>query len=181
MNIARTGGVGFDVYVPIDELEQVVKLAAAAAETVSGRLAGWAALEIARIEAGIPRFGADMDESNLPPEAGLDARAVSYSKGCYIGQEIINRIHSFGQVAKALRKLQLADGLAVLPVRGDILLHDGKEVGWITSAVASPRLKTNVALGYVRKEVFEPGTELRLRSASGESAVRVIGAPFAEI
>jgi folate-binding protein YgfZ len=178
MNIARTGRAGFDLYVPIDQLEDMLKAAAAAAETEAGRLVGWDAFETARVEAGIPRFGADMDESNLPPEAGLDAHAVSYNKGCYIGQEIINRIHSFGQVAKALRRLRLADELPALPSRGDVLLHDGKEVGWITSATASPRLKANVALGYVRKEVFAPGTELRLRGPNGESNVQVLGAPF---
>ena len=64
-----------------------------------GRLCGWQALETARMEAGIPRFGADMDETNLAPEA-LDERAISYSKGCYIGQEVIARIRTYGQVGK---------------------------------------------------------------------------------
>ena len=70
---------------------------------------GWQAFETARIEAGIPRFGVDMDETNLPLECGIESRAVSYNKGCYIGQEVINRIHSFGHVTRELRGLRLAD------------------------------------------------------------------------
>ena len=77
--------------------------------------AGWQAFETARIEAGIPRFGVDMDETNLPLECGIESRAVSYSKGCYIGQEVINRVHSFGHVTRELRGLRLADDLQSLP------------------------------------------------------------------
>jgi folate-binding protein YgfZ len=120
-----------------------------------------------------------MDETNIPLECGIEARAVSYSKGCYIGQEVINRIHSVGHVNRELRRLRLADDLAVLPVKGDKLFHDGKEVGYVTSAVKSPVLKANVALGYVRREVNKAGTELVLRMAAGESVARVEEVLFA--
>jgi len=133
--------------------------------------------EMARIEAGIPRFGVDMGESNLAPEAGIESRAISYTKGCYIGQEVIARIRTYGNVAKALRRLRLADDLKDLPKKGDKLFRDGKEAGYITSAVASPALKANVALGYVRKEANQAGTELILRTADGESVVKVEEAP----
>ncbi len=79
----------------------------AAAKQIGGRACGWQAFETARIEAGIPRFGVDMDETNLPLECGIESRAVSYNKGCYIGQEVINRIHSFGHVNRELRGLRL--------------------------------------------------------------------------
>src|SRR5258706_15558497 len=121
----------------------VAEMAIAAATKLGGRLCGWRAFEIARIEAGLPRFSADMDETNLPPEAGIDARAISYTKGCYIGQEVIARIRTYGQVAKALRGLRCD----VLPNRGDKLLLGGTEVGCVTSAVFSPALKANIALG----------------------------------
>src|SRR5690606_19891412 len=124
---------GFDLFVPANSLGAVADKLIAAAKQMSGRASGWNALEVARIEAGIPRFGADMDETNLPPEAGLESRAISYSKGCYIGQEVIARIRTYGQVAKALRGLRLADDLKTLPTKGDKLLLGEKEVGYITS------------------------------------------------
>ncbi len=93
---------------------------------------------MARIEAGIPRYGQDMDDTNIPLEAGLEARAISYAKGCCIGQEVINRIHSVGRVARELRGLRLADALPQLPARGDKLYHAGKEVGHVTSTLNAP-------------------------------------------
>jgi folate-binding protein YgfZ len=116
----------------------------------------------------------DMDETNLAPEHGIEPRAISYSKGCYIGQEVIARIRTYGQVAKSLRGLRLADDLKELPAKGDLLFHDGKEVGFITSALASPALKTNIALGYVRKEANQIGTRLTLRKSDGESLVEIV-------
>jgi folate-binding protein YgfZ len=178
MNQPRLGSAGFDLFVPTASLGAVADKLIAAAQSAGGRTCGWQAFEAARIEAGIPRYGADMDETNIPIECGIEERAVSYSKGCYLGQEVINRIHSFGHVTKTLRGLRLAADLNALPVKGDKLLHTGKEVGYITSALASPVLKMNVALGYVRKEVNQLGTELTLRSTSGESLVSIVELPF---
>jgi folate-binding protein YgfZ len=156
----------------------VAEKAVAAARNLGGRLCGWQAFEIARIEAGIPRFGADMDETNLPPETGIEARAISYTKGCYIGQEVIARIRTYGQVAKALRGLRLADNLKDLPHRGDKLYLGDKEIGYVTSAIASPTLKSNIALAYIRREANQIGTELTLRTTAGESSVRIVQLPF---
>ena len=178
VNLPRTGSGGFDLFVPVAALGAVADKLIAAAKQIGGRACGWNALELARIEAGIPRFGADMDETNLPQEAGIESRAVSYTKGCYIGQEVINRIRSFGQVSRALRGLHLPDALPALPVRGDKIFHHDKEVGHITSAVASPSLRANIALGYVRKECNAIGTELTLRNTSGEGKVKVVAVPF---
>jgi folate-binding protein YgfZ len=131
-----------------------------------------------RIEAGIPRFGVDMDESNFPQECGIEASAVSYNKGCYIGQEVLNRIHTLGHVNRELRGLSLGKDLKELPAKGEKLLHGGKEVGSITSVLASPKLKENIALGFVRKEASAIGTELKLRGDEGDSSVRVVALPF---
>ena len=179
MNHPRLGSSGFDLFVPAQSLGAVADKLIAAAKAVGGRACGWQAFEIARIEAGIPRYGVDMDATNLPLEAGLESRAVSYSKGCYIGQEVLNRIHSIGQVTKELRGLRLADDLAALPLTGDKLFHTGKEVGYITSAVKSPALNANLALGYVRKEANQPGTHLTWQHAGGESPARIVALPFA--
>jgi folate-binding protein YgfZ len=177
-NNPRSGSGGFDLFIPNDSLSEVRNKLIAAAAKPSGRAAGWTAFETVRIEAGIPRFGIDMDETNLPLECGIEGRAVSYDKGCYIGQEVINRIHSIGHVNKELRGLRLADSLESLPARGDKLFHNDKEAGYITSAVKSPAMNANIALGYVRREAFQVGNKLKLRTQAGESLVEVVELPF---
>jgi folate-binding protein YgfZ len=176
---SRVGLAGFDLFVPTDSLGAVTDKLIAAAKSVGGRACGWEALEIARIETGIPRYGLDMDETNIPLECGIEARAVSYNKGCYIGQEVINRIHSIGHVNRELRGLKLADDLKQLPAKGDKLFHDGKEVGYVTSAVKSFALNANIALGYVRREVNAVGTELILNSFGAETKAITVELPFA--
>ena len=132
------------MFIPDSSLGAVADKLIAAAKQIGGCAAGWRAFETARIEAGIPRFGVDMDETNLPLECGIESRAVSYNKGCYIGQEVINRVHSFGHVTRELRGLRLADPASAglpLPRRGDKLFHNNKEIGYITSAIKSPTLE----------------------------------------
>ena len=180
-NQPRIGTTGFDLFVPTDRLPTAIETLLTETQAAGGRLCGWTALETARIEAGIPRFGADMDETNLAPEAGLDNRAISYSKGCYIGQEVISRIRTYGQVAKSLRGLRLPDDLPALPVRGDKLFFNGKEAGYITSATASPRLRANIALAYIRREANQIGTELLLETASGKFPARIAEVPFTTV
>jgi folate-binding protein YgfZ len=178
MNQPRLGSSGFDVFVPTASLGAVADKLLAATKVAGGCACGWLALDTLRIEAGVPRFGVDMDETNLALECGIGDRAVSYNKGCYIGQEIINRLHSFGQVAKELRRLRLADDLKALPARGDRLIYAGKDAGYVTSAVKSSRLNANIALGYVRKEANYTGTKVTLRQTGSESEAEVVGAPF---
>ncbi len=178
VNNARGTAAGFDLFIPAGSLAAVADKLIAAARDAGGRPCGWQALEMIRVEAGLPRFGVDMDGSNLAPEAAIESRAISYTKGCYIGQEIINRLHTFAQVSKSLLGLRLADDLKLLPIRGDKLLHEGKEVGHITSALASPTFHANIALGYVRREWTAAGTELTLRTAAGDSPARVVALPF---
>ena len=175
---ARGLTAGYDLFVPAPFLATMADRLMTSARRVGGRPCGWRALEWARVEAGTPRYGADMDESNLPPETGIEERAVSYSKGCYIGQEVIARIRTYGQVARSLRGLCLPADMPELPKKGDKLFAGEKEVGYITSAVASPRFRRNLALGYVRRECNQPGTELRLRTAGAEWTVTTAALPF---
>jgi len=170
---------GFDLFVPADSLGAVADKLLAAAKAIGGRAVGWNAFEVARIEAGIPRFGADMDETNLPQECGIEARAISYNKGCYIGQEVLNRIHSMGHVNRELCGLRLADDLKSLPAKGDKLFQGEKEVGYITSAVRSPRFRANLALGYVRREAGSLGTKLKARGGQGETEATIVELPAA--
>jgi folate-binding protein YgfZ len=118
-------------------------------------------LEAARIAAGQVRFGVDMTSANIPLEAGLKDRAISFTKGCYIGQEVICRIDSLGKPARALVRIDV-EGAA--PAPGDELLRDGKAVGWVTSV--SPRVGGAAAFGYVKKKNHDPGTVLQVGGAS---------------
>ncbi|MCX8091184.1 MAG: aminomethyltransferase family protein [Verrucomicrobiae bacterium] len=174
----RVGLPGYDVFAPVECLEAVASRLLADAEAVGGKACGWVAFEVARVEAGIPRFGADMDARHLPPECGIEERAVSYRKGCYIGQEVLNRIHSIGHVNRRLCGLRVESGAAATPARDQPLFKDGREVGRITSAVFSPTLQAHIALGYVRRELAAVGTELALRTDAGEVLARVTEIPF---
>ncbi len=177
INRARARSAGFDLFVPNVAMQAVAGQLVTAAKEAGGHFCGWQVLETARLEAGIPRFGADMDETNLASEI-LGTGAISYSKGCYIGQEVIARVRTYGQVARALRGLRLPDDLNALPVKGDKLFLGEKEVGYVTSAVASPHFKANIALGCVRREANQIGIELLLQMPSGKVPVTIVALPF---
>jgi folate-binding protein YgfZ len=130
--------------------------------------------EVLRIEAGIARYGVDMMETNVVLEA-VPEEAVSYTKGCYVGQEIIARIHWRGHVAKRLTGL-LFDGDRAVAPEAKIVAPDGKEIGRVTSAVFSPHLARTVALGYVKFDYLAPGTEVRVGDEA--RAARVSALPL---
>ena len=124
--------------------------------------------ESLRIEAGRPAFGADLTDQVIPIEAGIQARAIDYEKGCYTGQEVIVRLRDRGHVNRHLRRLRLGDG-PTPPAGTELWRSDGeKVVGMITSAAMSPRMGS-VALGYVRREVAAPGT-VRVGGPDGPEA-----------
>jgi folate-binding protein YgfZ len=121
------------------------------------------AVEAFRIEAAIPRWGADLDDGIIPLEAGIEGRAISFAKGCYVGQEVIVRVlhRGHGRVARRLVSLTLPGVPADrLPARGAALRADGREVGHLTSVAWTPRRGIGVALGYVQRDYVAPGTEL---------------------
>ncbi len=167
----HTGEDGFDLFVPAESAGEIwTALSSAGAVPV-----GQDAFDVLRIEAGIPRHGIDMDETNVVLETGLD-EAVSFTKGCYIGQEIIARIHWRGHIAKRLSGLIIENGTVQ---SGDKLLaEDGKEIGRITSAVSSPQLGRNVALAFVKYDYLANGTAVRVLSGSAEVAATVAALPF---
>jgi folate-binding protein YgfZ len=132
--------------------------------------------ETLRIESGIPKYGVDMDETTIVPELGLDGM-ISYTKGCYVGQEIIARIHFRGHVAKQLTGLVLSEPPAVaggLTPDAELLSAEGKNAGKITSVTFSPKLESEIALGFVRYDYLPEGTVL----TAGESRARVKSLPF---
>ena len=175
---ARFGIPGCDLFVPVAACEDFLRRLVGVARLLGGGPCGWKAMEVARIEAGIPRFGMDMDETNLAPEAGLDATAISYSKGCYIGQEIIARVRTYGHVAKKLSGLDLGDGLTVAPESGSKLQFQGKDAGYLTSATFSPVLGRWIGMAYIRREANKEGELLELTTKSGPLQVRVVSLPF---
>lgn len=124
------------------------------------------ALEVLRIEAAVPKWGVDMDENTIPNEAGLEARAISYDKGCYIGQETIARIKTYGHVNRRL--VQMTMGGESIPGRGEKIFMEGREVGQVTSAVRSLRLGKTLALGYVRREFATAGAKLNWNNETAE-------------
>ncbi len=179
MNHPRLGSDGFDCFVPADSLQALAEKCYDAVGSVGGRPSGYDALETARIEVGIPRFGLDMDESNLAPEPGIAPRAISYTKGCYTGQEVIARIRTYGQVKKSLCGLILPENLEALPERGEKLYDTAeKSIGYITSSVRSPKLNRPIALGYVRKEHLTPGTEAVYQQGGSKIKAQVTELPF---
>jgi folate-binding protein YgfZ len=125
-----------------------------------------AAAEALRIEAGIPKFGRDMDHDTIPLEAGIQDRAISLNKGCYVGQEVIIRVlhRGHGRVARKLVGLVAFGGAGVFP--GARIFADGRDVGEITSASHSPRLDRRIALGYVHRDSASPGASLTIGSVT---------------
>lgn len=129
------------------------------------------ALNVARVEAGIPWYGADFDETTLAPEARLD-RFIAENKGCYPGQEVIARIRNLGHVNRLLCQIQI-DGDTV-PSRGDVVFVGGAEGGMITSSVWSYKRDAPLALGYIRKEWEKDGTRLQIANGSERLNARVL-------
>jgi folate-binding protein YgfZ len=159
--------VGIDVLAPAERAEAVraALLAAGAAE------AGEDAAEVVRVERGRPRYGIDLDDSVIPQEAGLNERAVSFTKGCYVGQETVARLYYRGKPNRHLRGLRLS-----APAEpGSVLRLGEKEVGRVGSAVVSP-VHGPIALALVRREA-EPGATLRV--GDGDLTAQVAELPFA--
>ncbi|MCB9830974.1 MAG: folate-binding protein YgfZ [Planctomycetes bacterium] len=138
------------------------------------RPAGGEAWEILRIEAGTPRWGRDMDGRNLPPECGIP-HAISYSKGCYVGQETVARIRTYGQANRGLRGLRSTEAM---PPGTELETREGKAVGRVTSSAWSPQLEAPIALGYVHRDQLEAGSALIGRADERIFEVEVAELPF---
>ena len=175
VNVARIpdlGVDGFRVMAVRDAYERMRDAAIAA----GARAASPAAIDAARIEAGRPLWGVDMDDSTLPQEANLESLgAISYTKGCYTGQEVVARLHFRGHVNKRLIGLRF-DGSAV-PQRGATVVNsEGKESGEIRSAVLSPRFGP-IALGMIRREL-NPGDAVTVPIDGIETRASIAALPF---
>ncbi len=136
-------------------------------------------LEVLRIEAGLPKFGLDMDPGNILPETGLEHTSVSYNKGCYIGQEVIARLKTYGSPSIALMGL-IIDGETLPPANHEILLQT-KKIGILKSTVFSPALNKVIALAYLKKEFRTPDTEMDVTIGGAPFKIKVTLTPFYQV
>ncbi len=170
VRVTDTGEPGFDVFVDRSSQSALVAaLTEAGAAEIDDAVA-----DILRVEAGIPRFHRDMDEETIPLEAGLESRAISLTKGCYVGQEVIIRVlhRGHGRVARKLVGLTLEG--SVVPRPDAEVQAEGRAIGRVTSAVTSFATQKPIALAYVQRDFTPAGTRL---SVNGTSAV-VTSLPF---
>ncbi len=178
----RTVESGVDVRIPVSQAVEAFEKMCAASRALGGGPVGFVAQDILRIEAGIPKFGVDILRDQFPQEAALEEKAVSFTKGCYTGQEVVARIKTYGGVHRRSIGL-IIEGPA--PAPGASLYHAGEEAGRITSAARSLKLSKTVALAQARVESSQPGLALAVSSPSEARAIVVdisspleIGSPF---
>jgi folate-binding protein YgfZ len=159
------GGIaGAEFVVERGRLEELWQILAEAAREHGGGPMGYSALSGLRLEQGVPWFGYDFGEKQIPHEAGLQSSHISYTKGCYTGQEIVERVRSRGQVNRQRVQLDFSgDGV---PEADAILTMDGKEVGYVTRAARVLGPQRILGMGYVRREASAPGTVVRWTNGS---------------
>jgi len=169
--VTDTGEPGYDLYIE-HARAGALKSAFGAADVTE---VDPATAEAIRIEAGVPLFHRDMDEETIPLEAGIESRAISFTKGCYVGQEVVIRVlhRGHGRVARKLVGLAF-DGTQV-PLSGTVLRSGDREIGEVTSSTQSPLLERPIALGYVHRDFVAPGTRV---TADGVINGEVMALPF---
>jgi folate-binding protein YgfZ len=162
--VADTGEPGFDIYVERAQASALMSaLAAAGVPQIDDGTA-----ETLRIETGVPRFNRDMDAETIPLEAGIESRAISFTKGCYVGQEVIIRVMHRGHGRVARKLVGIAFEGEHAPAAGAQIAAGERQIGEITSSTMSPALGRPIALGYVHRDFVEPGTKVTSNAASGE-------------
>jgi len=168
------GGIaGAELLVERGRAEELWNFLADAVRGSGGGAAGYKALNAVRLELGTPWFAYDFGEKQIPHEAGLQDSHISYTKGCYTGQEIVERVRSRGQVNRV--RVSLKFDSSTEPTAGAALIADGKEMGFLTRAGFSPMLNSWIGMGYVRREKSTPGSVLEY----GQGRATVIATPIA--
>ncbi|MHC4469574.1 MAG: CAF17-like 4Fe-4S cluster assembly/insertion protein YgfZ [Planctomycetota bacterium] len=160
---------GFDLHVEREAATEVFEALSGAGATPFGRIAA----ETLRIEAGVARFGAELGDAVLPPEVpALVDRAISYTKGCYVGQEVVARIKTYGHVNRELRGLAVEGG-EVLPPGADVSV-EGSPIGAVTSSCVSPTLGRPIALAFLKRAHLETGTSVDVVLGEGTVPAKVV-------
>lgn len=173
---SHTGEEGYDLIVEVSSAPLLWQTILQCGEDYGLKRVGWNALNLLRVEAAIPWYGVDLDETTIPLEAGLDA-AINFGKGCYIGQETIVKIAHRGHVNRRLVGL-VVKGQSVPPEPGARIFARGSDVGRMTSAIFSPMLAAVIALGYVKCEFSSPGTVVTIKTNRGDVEAEITTLPF---
>src|SRR5262245_10828070 len=174
--VHRTTTEGYDLIADRQDLAGIWNAILEKGKPAGVQPVGFESFNVHRIEAGIPWYGLDMDENTLPIEAGLEKTAISFAKGCYIGQESVARITYRGHVNRKLVGLTLSNSRPAS--KGEKIYKDDQDGGWVTSSEYSPALKTAIALGYLRREFLTPGNDVLIGTDGVGS--RVTALPFFE-
>ena len=154
----ETGETDIEVLIPAEGVVAAWDKLWSVGQPLGVKPFGTEAREMLRMEAGLPRAGSDVTEEIVPPEANLEGKAFSLSKGCYPGQEVVARMDTYGSVRRHLVGLALKD--PVIPPKGAKLFSGDREVGWVSSAVRSPSVGGVIAFGFPLRDFSKPGTAL---------------------
>ena len=177
----QTSEDDYTIYFKRDNMEYFLTALLTSGEQFGVALVGQTALDMLRIEAGRPRYGIDMDDTTFPIEAGLEESVISYTKGCYPGQEVMARIKTYGHVNRHLAGLILKG--TDIPERKASVWEAGEgglEMGWVTSAVYSPRLDAPIAMAYLQTAKASPGSPVAVSVSGGRVEAVVTTLPFYE-
>lgn len=171
----ETGEIGYNLYTTSASTEWLWDATLTKGREFDAYPVGLTALNSLRIEAGLPQYGAELNDSIIPLEAELE-NALDFEKGCYIGQEIVARMKHRGHPNRLLRGFNIDDDTP--PQQGSLIFSGEKEVGWITSATNSPTLGKTIAMGYVRTAFTDSGSKVEVETATGRVNATVVLLPF---
>jgi len=174
----ETGMVDFELFVPLEVLPALWTHLLKIGGPLGLQPIGKATLETARIEAGLPRLGPDINDRIVPPEANLEGIAFSLSKGCYPGQEVVARMDTYGSVKRRLVGLVIEGTEKDLPEAGAKLFSGTREVGWVSSSTFSLLLQKPIALGFPLRDFTPPATQLEVEIQGKKFSASVSALPF---
>ena len=172
----ETGEEDFEILLPGDATTAAWDQVMRAGQEHGIRPFGSRTREALRMEAGLPLAGPDLNEEIVPPEANLEGKAFSLTKGCYPGQEVVARMDTYGSVRRRLVGLVIED--AVIPARGAKLFSGDREVGWVSSAARSPQLQSVIAFAFPLRDFSKPGTPLAVEVEGSRHSAVVHALPF---
>ena len=174
----ETGMPDFELFIPLEGFASIWTHLLKTGEPEGLKPIGRITRETARIEAGLPRLGPDINDRIVPPEANLEGIAFSLSKGCYPGQEVVARMDTYGSVKRRLVGLVIEGTESDLPEAGAKLFSGTREVGWVSSSTFSPLLQKPIALGFPLRDFTPLGTQLEIESQGKKFAAAVSPLPF---
>jgi folate-binding protein YgfZ len=177
----ETGMADFELFVPLEILASAWTHLLKTGEPEGLKPLGKSTLETARIEAGLPRLGPDINDRVVPPEANLEGIAFSLSKGCYPGQEVVARMDTYGSVKRRLVGFVIEGAEKDLPEAGAKLFSGTREVGWVSSSTFSPLLQKPIALGFPLRDFTPPGTQLEVETQGNRLSACVTDLPFSKL